>query len=136
MPKREYGTPLDPVSLESLGLPGYFATREGRVWTQRPEGFQALRPYIHSQTGKLRVRFARDRNKFVSHQLDRLILTAFGQPLPGARPRKYGVKHKNGNEADCHLENLEWAKKTSPRERAIKRIKRLMIRYGITAGEL
>lgn len=124
------------VPLESMGFPGYVATRAGAVLSLKygPKP-KPLKPGRHNKSGRLMVQLYGGKGRGQRVALARLILTAFGQPSP--KGRGYEPHHRNGDTDDCRLANLRWRKKATPdRERAVKLIRGLMRKYQIAPEEL
>jgi hypothetical protein len=99
---------MDNFVKEIVGFPGYFITRDGRVFSYKrshittnyhfaPYWLQLVQDCMKS--GYLRVHFAR--KNFLVH---RLVAIAFIE-----NPNNWKeVNHKDGNKAHNHEDNLEW----------------------------
>lgn len=61
-----------------------------------------LKPYA-STHGYLIVTLCKNRNNR-KHSVHRLVLTAFGSPMP----RHFDCRHKDGTRTNNHIDNLEW----------------------------
>jgi hypothetical protein len=87
------------------GFPGYEADEDGSIWSV---GFangreKKLKPG-RSDNGYLVVRLARD-GKYPTQLVHILVCTTFRGPRPSS---EYEVRHLNGRNEDCRLENVIW----------------------------
>ena len=81
-----------------LGLDGYFAGSDGKIYSQKSKGFLALKPYTN-KSGYYIISIKR--HTFILH---RLVAQTF-IPNPDNLPE---VNHKNGVKTDNNIKNLEW----------------------------
>lgn len=92
------------------GFPGYFATEDGGIYTERKNGSSGgvreipkrMKPTIDKDGYEtISLRF---NGKYKFRRLHRLILQAFrGSP----KPRQEGC-HNDGNKRNNHISNLRW----------------------------
>lgn len=80
------------------GIAGYFASSAGDVYSQKPNGFYKLKPYVN-KSGYYIVSIRRH-----TYILHRLVARAF-LPNPKNLPQ---INHKNGVRTDNSITNLEW----------------------------
>lgn len=90
----------NPVGSE----PGYYATYDGRVLSDKGKQLRELTPWTHPKGGHLQVTCSqgeKKRNRYVHH----LVLEAFGKPKPGPN---HVTRHLDGDPTNNSLRNLAW----------------------------
>src|ERR1035438_6741865 len=109
----EYTIGLHAISgeewIEILNTKGnYYASNKGRIKMNiypkdTSPTFDLMNPFLVN--GRLAVRII-DQNEFIEKKyLDRLVLQCF---CPRTDQDKLFVKHLDGDQSNCKLENLEW----------------------------
>jgi hypothetical protein len=84
------------------GFPGYFVTRDGRVWSDHRAPGRWLAPKIgHGGYPLVQLYLGKTRRFVPTHRL--VLLTFRGQPQPDQEAR-----HLDGDPANNLLENLSW----------------------------
>lgn len=91
---------LEEIIREIPGLPKYFASNMGRIWSDKSKKWMAMQT---CQKGYRHVMISVN-GKYGQRPVHRLVLLAFaGTPELGQQCR-----HLNGNPGDNRLENLKW----------------------------
>ena len=80
---------------------GYYVTTDGRVWSEKSKKFLSIFP---DKDGYL-ICSLRHAGKSKLHKVHRLVALSF-LPNPENKPQ---VNHIDGNKANNHIDNLEWA---------------------------
>ena len=80
---------------------GYYITTDGRVWSEKSKKFLSQFPH---KNGYLLCDLYHD-GKRKQHKIHRLVALTF-IPNPENKPQ---VNHIDGNKANNHIDNLEWA---------------------------
>ena len=137
--------PTRLASLAQLGFPDYEAGTDGRIRSRPRPGLPPDGAILVPRPGSggLVVELRDRRGEKRGRGLARLILTAFRGPPPG-NPHQWQVRYGDGDRTNCRLSNLAWELKSQDggrerimaRERAIARVRRLVVKYGITPTEL
>ena len=89
---------------EIPGYPGYFATSEGNIWSDRSQ--RELKQHIGM--GGYMATTVQDGSGSRRMFVHALVCMAFHGP----RPEGCVVRHKNGNQLDNRPENLRWGTKS------------------------
>ena len=87
------------------GFPGYYASTDGRILSERRRGVTELHPIVHKPDGHLYVFLYRQGlRRGVKCYVHQVVLRAFvGEPPPGEQCR-----HLDGNPRNNVLFNLAW----------------------------
>lgn len=100
-------TVAEAVAIRDIpGFPGYRVTPDGVVYSSRSGRWRTIKPYFYN--GGLGVKIAlRLGGETFRPMLARVVLQTFEGPAP------LGMVciHKNGDPADCRLENLRWGRR-------------------------
>ena len=80
---------------------GYYITTDGRVWSEKSKKFLSVFP---DKDGYLLCSLSHE-GKSKPHKVHRLVALSF-LPNPENKPQ---VNHIDGNKANNHIDNLEWA---------------------------
>ena len=80
---------------------GYYVTKDGKVWSEKSNKFLSLFP---DKDGYLLCSLSHA-GKSRPHKVHRLVALSF-LPNPENKPQ---VNHIDGNKANNHIDNLEWA---------------------------
>lgn len=87
------------------GFPGYYATKDGRIWSEPKRGNHGKGRFLKiSSKPKYFMTSLCKEGKLYDCYLHRLIL----ETLVGPCPEGMECRHLNGNPADNRLENLKW----------------------------
>ena len=103
---------------EIPGFPGYYATKDGRIWSERfchstRKGW--LHPKVKKDAGYLSVVLRRDGKKYY-RRVSRLVLETFVGPCP---PGMEACHDPDPNPANNHLGNLRWDTHKANQEDAV-----------------
>lgn len=87
------------------GFPGYFATEDGRIWSE-PKGSNICGCFLSPGVGGDGYYFVTlcKKGKKYPRKIHRLVLETF----IGSRPPRMECCHNNGIKIDNQLENLRW----------------------------
>lgn len=100
---------LDAEARPIPGFPGYLASKDGTIWsTHRAPRASGLARKMSPQPvegGYLALRLKRDDGTKFGINIHRLVLLAWVGPPPDGKP--YGC-HNDGDNKNCHLDNLRW----------------------------
>lgn len=95
-------------------FPGYFATKDGRIWSEKHKKGKFLRPGLH-HSGYLQVVLCKNK-KHYNHRVHRLVLETFVGPCPPGME----CCHNNGIRIDNNLSNLRWDTPSENNKDAVK----------------
>lgn len=85
------------------GLPGYFATRDGRIFSNKFGRHKELRLY-HDKDGYRKVTLMRPNGTWSPYPVHRLILLSY----KGKPPKGFVCDHKDDNKDNNAIDNLRW----------------------------
>ena len=88
---------------EIKGFPGYFVTKNGKVYSNKRGKLRELKPAPRSKNGYLGVALTKNGKK-VTKNVHRLVAEAY-IPNPDNLPE---VNHIDENKLNNHVDNLEW----------------------------
>ncbi|PHM66709.1 HNH endonuclease signature motif containing protein [Xenorhabdus stockiae] len=90
---------------EIKGFPGYFASKEGEIFSLRTNQLKRLKTRIRHGYKRVNVRSGTGRKTVVTKPVHQLVLLAH----KGDKPKECDLtRHLNGNPLDNRLENLRW----------------------------
>ncbi|WIF71381.1 HNH endonuclease [Proteus vulgaris] len=90
---------------EIAGYPGYFASKDGVIYSTRKGALSELKPRIRNGYLRVNVRSGSGRKTSVTKPIHQLVLLAF----TGEMPRHCNLtRHLNGDPFDNRLDNIRW----------------------------